>query len=158
MFKKSIIILLLLLPAIANAQHAVLYKLPNGNYTGFVYDDSGKSMSITDAKIIDLSVNPTQPPVTTKADQVVYVFEKDMTVVPKPVALAIRNLNTQGIVATTFENDTTTGLGGIPLKDSEAVKAARATGLPCLVVLSKGKVLRVIKNPKEEKEVMEAVK
>lgn len=161
---KTLTLLLLLIASTASAQRVVFLELPNnGGFVGIAYAQNGERTLLGPFATLQVirfptDTNPTPPPVTTKVDRVTYVYEKDNTVVPPPVAFALRNLNAQGIVATTFENDTTTGLGNIPAKDAEVVKAAREAGIPCLVVLSKNKVVRVIKDPKTEEQIKEAVK
>ena len=93
-----------------------------------------------------------------KVSAVVYVFEKDDTAVPNPVKSAINTLNRHGIVSTLFEDDVVDGTGQVPAQYASALEAARKSGLPCLVVLANGSVLRVVKNPQNESDVLDSVK
>ena len=105
---------------------------------------------------------PVVPPVVVappvKVDRVTYLYEKDKTNVPRPVAEALNTLNGQGIVATEFEIDTTDGTGEVPAQYSKSVSAARAAGLPCLVAEAGGKIVRVVANPTTLEMVMEVVR
>jgi len=91
-------------------------------------------------------------------DRVTYVYEKDDTAVPRPVSFALTQLNEQGIVATELEHETVDGTGEVPEQDKIALAAAKEAGLPALVVQAGEVVVRVVKNPKTEADVMEAVK
>lgn len=107
--------------------------------------------------------DPLTPPVdpSLKPTQVTYIWEKDQNSVPRPVSLALRKLNEQGILATEFEEDSTvdgTPGGRVPSQYVVALKAARDAGLPALVVQSGATVLRVVKAPATEEQVMEASK
>jgi hypothetical protein len=101
---------------------------------------------------------PDVPPVVTptKVDRVTYIYEKDKTNVPRPVAQALQQLNADGIVATEFEQDTTTGTGGVPAQYSKSLAAAKQAGLPCLVVEGGGEIIRVVSNPTTMEAVIEA--
>lgn len=101
---------------------------------------------------------PSIPWVHPKADAVVYIYEKDQTSVPSPVAVALDKLNRQGVTATTHEVDSTDGTGDVPEQYKLAVAAAKTTGLPALVVSGGGKVIRTLKDPRTEASVMEAAK
>lgn len=106
-----------------------------------------------------INPQPDTPVVTTpKATAATYVYEKDQTAVPPPVSFALNRLNREkGVVATLFEDDTTDGTGEIPDQYRVPVTAARAAGLPALVVTGGDTVLNVVKNPKTEQETFEAV-
>lgn len=97
-------------------------------------------------------------PVENKPTAVTYVYEKDETAVPAPVKAAINTLNKQGIVATLFEDDTVDGTGETPEQYKVPLAAAKEATLPALVVTAGSKVIRVVKNPKTEAEVLEAAK
>jgi len=91
--------------------------------------------------------------------QATYVYEKDDTAVPGAVQFALNRLNRERkIVATLFEDDTTDGMGEVPDQYKVALKAAQDAGLPALVVQAGDKVVRVVKDPKTEAEVMEAAR
>lgn len=96
-------------------------------------------------------------PTTTKATAATYVYEKDDHAIPSAVSAALNTLNRQGILATTFEVDTTDGTGDVPDQYKAALAAAKDAGLPTLIVTAGDKVLRVVKNPKSEAEVIGAV-
>ena len=104
-------------------------------------------------KLPDL-VSPVVQPL--KATAATYVFEKNETVVPPPVLAALDQLNSQGIVATVFEDDTTDGTEEVPEQYKVPLAAAREAGLPALVVTADKVVLRLVKDPRTEKQVMEA--
>lgn len=88
----------------------------------------------------------------------VYVYEKDESPVPVGVTVALNRLNRERkIVATLLEADTTNGTGVVPAQFKPALDAAKAAGLPCLVVVAGSAVLRVVPAPATEAAVMEAV-
>jgi len=93
----------------------------------------------------------------TKATAATYVFEKDSTGIPGAVLAALNTLNRRGIVATNHEVDTVDGSGEIPDQYKVPVAAAKVAGLPSLVVTAGEKVLTVVKDPKTEEAVLEAV-
>lgn len=103
--------------------------------------------------------NPLDP--VSDVDRVTYVYEKDDTVVPKPVAFALQKLNedaAKGIIASEFEKDTLNGNGQIPEQYKIALEAAKGAGLPALVVQAGEKVVKIVKNPSTEEHVAEALK
>jgi len=85
-----------------------------------------------------------------EADAVVLVYEKDQHVIAPAVRAALNTLNREGVLATLLEDDTTDGDGDIPEQYKLPLEAARKAGLPCLVVMAGGKVLRVVANPTAE--------
>lgn len=87
---------------------------------------------------------------------VVYTYEKGDTAIPSGVTTALDALNRLEIVATKDEIDTIDGEGDTPDQYKASRPAAKAAGLPALVVLSGDKVLRVVKDPKDKAQVMEA--
>lgn len=93
-----------------------------------------------------------------KPTAVTYVYEKDQHVVPPPVLAALNKLNRdKGIIATVFEQDVKDGTGDVPEQYKLALDAAKKAGLPALVVLNDKGVLRVVKDPKTEDDVLKAV-
>ena len=107
--------------------------------------------------------DPFDPPIlppNLKPNQVTFVFEKDETSVPRPVAAALRSLNddSSGIVAAEFEQDTVDGDGQVPDQYKIALAAAREAGLPALVVQSGDVVVRVVRNPQTAEQVLEAIR
>jgi hypothetical protein len=98
------------------------------------------------------------PAVPGPATSATYVYEKDATAVPVGVSVGIDKLNRERkIVATLLERDTTDGDGDIPDQYRPALEAARAKGLPALVVLSGSTVLSIVKDPKTAEEIARAV-
>jgi len=118
----------------------------------------------TAAQLAAVNDPPTNPPVeppTTKATAAVYIYEKDQSSIPRPVAAALQAINADaslGITASEFEQNSTTGLNQVSAQYRVALERARKEGLPCLVVMGGGAVLRVVDDPKTESEVMEAIK
>jgi len=103
--------------------------------------------------------DPIKPPPQIKATAVTYVYEKDQTSPPRAVQAALDRINAAGsVVASVFEQDSTSGTGAVPAQYRVALAAAKTAGLPCLVVIADDQVLRVVKNPQTESEILEAVK
>lgn len=105
---------------------------------------------------------PDDPPVDPnqkRIDRVTYVFEKDQTNTPKPVAFALHRLNTEyeNVIASEFEEDTVDGSGEVPDQYKIALEAARKAGLPALVIQAGATVVKVLKAPTTEAEVMAEV-
>ena len=99
-----------------------------------------------------------QPTPATKATAATFVYEKDQHIVPGPVLAALNQLNRErGIIATLFEQDTKDGTGDVPEQYKPALAAAKEAGLPALVVQAGKDVLRTVKDPKTEDEVLKAV-
>lgn len=97
-------------------------------------------------------------PFVQRATDVVYVYEKDETAIPNGVESAINQLNRdKKLTATIFEQDTKDGSGDTPEQYKAALAAAKKAGLPALVVLANGSVLKVVKDPKDAQAVLEAV-
>jgi hypothetical protein len=103
--------------------------------------------------------DPTQPPLTTKPTAAVYVYEKDRSTPPPAVTAALHRLNTEreSFLASAVDQDVTTGTGTVPAQFQAAIGAAKTAGLPALVVLAGDQVLRVVRDPKTEVAVLEAV-
>jgi hypothetical protein len=116
-------------------------------------------MAIGGPKIKGCTLPVVPWPVAQKATAVTYVYEKDSGGVPSAVGGALNQLNRREppILATTFEEDTKDATGDTPHQYKPALIAAQAAGLPVLVVQAGDKVLKVIKDPKAEAEVLEAV-
>jgi len=89
---------------------------------------------------------------------VVYVYEKDQHAVPSAVMAGLNRLNREKkITATIFDRDTTDGGGQVPDQYKAPLAAAVESGVPSLVVMGGDTVWRVVKDPKTEAAVMEAV-
>lgn len=92
------------------------------------------------------------------ATAAVYVYEKDATAVPPGVTVGLNRLNRERqILATLVEADATDGDGDVPDQYRAAVEAAKAKGLPALVVLSGSTVLAIVKAPTDADAVVRAV-
>jgi hypothetical protein len=101
----------------------------------------------------DLPSVPWLPSITTKATAATYVH-KVKTPIPDAVSAGLSKLNDKGITATHYAKDTTDGAGEVP--DQYKAAAAAATELPSLVVQAGDRVLRVVKSPTTEEQVLEA--
>jgi len=100
-------------------------------------------------------------PSTQKATAVTYVYEKDSGGIPNPVQAAFDKLNRDkdlSLVATFHEVDSTDGSGEIPDQYKVPVAAARESGLPAAVATAGEKVLKTVKAPQTEADVMEVLK
>lgn len=100
----------------------------------------------------------TPPPPEVKATAATFVYEKSDHAVPSPVLAALNRLNREkGVIATLFDHDQRDGTESIPDQYEVPLKAAKEVGLPALVVTAGSVVLKVVKNPTTEQQVMEAV-
>jgi hypothetical protein len=97
------------------------------------------------------------PVISQKATAVTYVYEKDDSTIPSGVMAALAKLNARGIVATTFEDDTTDGSGDVPEQYKVALAESKTQGVPLLVVQAGERVIRTVKAPSTEARVLEAV-
>lgn len=97
------------------------------------------------------------PAPTVKVTSVTFVYEKDDHAIPPPVLAALNQLNRRGIVAATFDDDVVDGTGEVPDQFKVALEESRKQGLPLLVVQAGGDVVRVVKSPTTEQQVLEAV-
>lgn len=104
-------------------------------------------------------VVPVDP--NTKVTAVTFIYEKDSGGIPNHVSTALNKINRESnytITATIFEDDSTTGGGNVPAQYKAAYEAAKKEGLPVLVVTAGDKVLRSVKAPKTEQEILEAAR
>lgn len=97
-------------------------------------------------------------PAHSKPDAVTYVYEKDDGEVPPAVKVALSTLNSRGITANPFDDDTRDGDGEVPDQYKVPLEAANKAGLPSLVATAGKKVVRVVKSPTTVEEVLEAAK
>lgn len=107
-----------------------------------------------------VAVRPWSTPIVAPAvaTSAVYVYEKDATAVPAGVTAGIDRLNRERkIVATLLEADTVDGTDRVPEQYRVAMAAAKHAELPALVVLSGTAVMKVVKAPTTEDEVVRAV-
>lgn len=102
---------------------------------------------------------PVPPAPTIKAQAVGFFYEKDQHAIPAAVMAGLNRLNREHkIIATVFEADVADGTGEVPAQYKVPLAAARKAGLPALVVTAGNIVLRVVKDPQTEAQVVEAVK
>ncbi len=90
-----------------------------------------------------------------KVDRVTYVHDEKAPH-PAGVLAALNELNAKGIVATAVTDDVTDGDDQVPGQYRVTLPAAKAVGIPSLVVQSGDKVIRTIKAPTTKAEVLEA--
>jgi len=138
---------------------------PGSKYTIlFVPDDVTEALTGTSVTLGGTA--PSDPTVTVpgQATRAVYIYEKDSGAVPPQVSGALNKLNKlaledgTGFVADEYEEDTKSGNTPVPAQYKTARAAALEAGLPCLVVLSGQDVLKVVKNPKSESDILEAIR
>jgi len=91
-------------------------------------------------------------------DTVCVVYESSDTIPAPYVTGALGSLQADGLQTRIFDKDVVTGQGQIPKSLKDAIEKANENGLPALVVLSKGNVIKVQDLPKTESEIIEAVK
>lgn len=104
--------------------------------------------------------NPEDPDTDTDANRVTYVYEKEKAFVPREVAAALRELNDaegSDIIAAAIDQDAVTGTLISPKQYEIAIAAAKAAGVPALVVQSGDTVIRVVKDPTTREAVMNAI-
>jgi hypothetical protein len=98
------------------------------------------------------------PIVGPAATAATYVYEKDTNAVPAGVLAGLNRLNREKkITASVFEEDTRDGSGEVPDQFKAALAAATTAGLPALVVTSGETVLKIVKNPRTEEQIVGAV-
>lgn len=86
---------------------------------------------------------------------VTYVYEKDDTVVPSEVMSGINRLNREKkVTASIVDDDVKDGNGETPEQYKAPIEASKKDGLPILVATNGATVVRVVKNPKTEAEVV----
>lgn len=144
----------LLTSTLTFAQQAFVFEVVPDQFIGILIGADGSVHPIT-----KLTIFRNQNPPVTQVTKATYVYDKDQGPVPAGVASGLQKLNHEGkIAANEHEVHSTTGSGSVPAQFKSADEAARKAGLPALVVQAGEAVVRVIKAPKTEAEVMEAVK
>jgi hypothetical protein len=93
---------------------------------------------------------PDSPVLTTAA---IYVYEKDHGPVPAALGQALHKLNQEHAIHALAVDQDVGGTG----QTRVAIDAARAAGLPALVLLNNGIVTKIIRNPSTEEHVYEHV-
>ncbi len=91
-------------------------------------------------------------------DTACVVYESSHTIPEPYVTGALGKLQADGLQTRIFDKDVVTGTGQIPKNLKDAIDKATENGLPALVILSKGKVIKVQDLPKTESEIIEAAK
>lgn len=111
-------------------------------------------------KVVANLGSPSLPPGPTVGTAVVYVYEKDDGGVPPAISAAISELNAPpfNLRAGTTDDDVTDGSGAIPDQYAVSIPAARAAGLPALVVTAGKAVKKVVKAPTTKEQVLEAIR
>tara|TARA_R110000824_G_scaffold44144_4_gene128602 strand:+ start:263 stop:628 length:366 start_codon:yes stop_codon:yes gene_type:complete len=108
--------------------------------------------------VLVLISNIEAPTVIQKPDTVAVVYESS-DIIPEPyVTGGLGSLQADGLQTRIFDKDIVTGTGQVPKALKDAIEAASRNGLPALVVLSNGKVIKVQDLPKTASEIIEAVK
>lgn len=150
-----------------NGTKGVKFVGPPGFYAVTQWPPGDDEASVLVVEIIPAGPRPEpkpepqpepRPDPTKTPTAATYIYEKDETAVPAPIQAALNKINLEKkIVATLIDDDIVDGTGQIPEQYKAAIPAARAAGLPALVVMAGKEVLRVVKDPTEAK-VLEAVK
>ena len=107
--------------------------------------------------LLDTDWNFKLPTVDT-ADTVAVVYESSDIIPPPYVTGALGKLQADGLQTRIFDKDVITGTGQVPKDLQDAIDKAIQNGLPALVILSDGKVIKVQDLPKTESEIIEAAK
>lgn len=92
-----------------------------------------------------------------KADAAHIIYESGQSRVPLHADAAARELRKQGKQVRIVDADAETGTGEVPRELAKSIEAAKETGLPALVLLSKGKVLRSVKLPATKEAILQEV-
>lgn len=134
----------------------LLQQLPTALYT--VKASSGEN-SVYSQAVVSIGERP-PPVIPSKVDRATYVWEKDRTAVPRPVAAALNKINADSmgkIIAAELEVSTVNGEGKNPPAQYRIAHAAAINaGLPCLVVQAGDVVVRIVKDPRTLEAVLEA--
>jgi hypothetical protein len=119
--------------------------------------NAAKLKSVLEEFVAELGSLPPPGPTTT-ATAATYIYEKDNTAIPVGVSTGLNRLNREkNIRATLFEEDTVDGDGDVPDQYKVPLDAATKAGLPALVVTAGDTVLKVVKDPRTEQQVFEAI-
>lgn len=105
-----------------------------------------------------IPATPTVPAPTTPATSAIWVYEKSQHTLPPPVLSALNRLNRERYIdATLYEQPEGEFVEKASPKYKAILAAAQQVGLPALVVISGSVVIKVVKDPKTEQQVLEAV-
>lgn len=94
-------------------------------------------------------------PFATEPDQGYYV-RRARTAIPAPVASALNKLNAKGIKAEEVSGSAVDGTGEVPDQHKIAIAAAIDAGIPAFVVQAGDRVVKVIKSPTTEEDILNA--
>lgn len=94
--------------------------------------------------------------VAPKVTAVTYVHD-EKAVIPSGVSAALNELNSRGIMATAYPDDASDGDDQVPDQYKVTLPAAKAAGIPSLVVQAGERVLGTVKEPTTKAQVLEAV-
>ena len=101
---------------------------------------------------------PPAPTPTTKATAATYVYDVRSSSIPPAVLAGLNRLNREKkILATLYEDNANSGSGEVPAQYKLAYEAAKAAGLPPLIVTDGKSVLKVVKDPKTVEQIMESI-
>ena len=108
--------------------------------------------------VLVLIFNTSTKSLFTKPDTVAVIYESS-DVIPEPyVTGGLGVLQAEGFQTRIFDKDIITGTGETPKPLKEAIEAATKNGLPAIVILSSGRVVKVLDLPQTKSEIIEAVK
>ena len=92
--------------------------------------------------------------VPAKADIAAVVYESEDTPLPSYVIGAANEIKKLNIAVRLIDDDVETGLGKQPIEIARAIIAGRANGLPALVVMGGGVVLKVMDLPTSKEDIV----
>lgn len=90
-----------------------------------------------------------------KVTSVTYVHDEKFPI-PSGVTAGLSELNMKGILATDYPDDVTDGDDQVPNQYKVTLPAAKAVGIPALIVQAGDKVLRTVKAPTTKEQVLDA--
>ena len=157
MIRSLVLAVAMLLPASAFAQFGIWIQTGPDSGIGVVLTSDGRVVTFN--KLTIINPDPTLPPsIPVKAAAVTYVYEKDNNAVPAGVARALQAINAAGsAVASEIDDDVTDGDEQVPDQYKVALAKAKEAGVPCLIVQKLDGTVKVVKDPKTEAQVMEAL-
>lgn len=98
----------------------------------------------------DVKPPPTMPDPTTpdtEVRKVTYVYRPENQIVPRQIQAALRKLEEAGIEAAAIDQEIRDGNGQVPAQHRGALSAA--SSVPCLVIETADRVIKVIESPTE---------
>lgn len=134
--------------------HTAVFWTEGEVASSIVEIDAGDTPPVVVDPVKPDPTKPVEP--STKATAATYFILKG-TPLNQEIVYALDKLNAQGIRATLALDNTKDGTGDIPDQYKVSLPAARQAGLPALVVMAGEKVMRVVKSPKNEADVIGAI-